>query len=565
MFDLIEAKSKFSRYRNQEFRKFQAEAIEFALDSDRKIAVIEAATGSGKSLLGMTAGSAMGGVIYLVHSKVLQNQITADFPEAQSLFGRSNYQCQVNPDVTCADCQSTKSFTCPKKVSCFYELRKQEVLKAKFKILNYDYFLSECNYVGRFSGFPFVVIDEADNLENTLINFTTLTFTPFALRRLGMVDQAAALKMSSKEHKQELLETWIEFGQQALVRVNAIIKKLTTEIDGFGNNLNEQQAAVIKERTRVVRLKEKIDLFLGNVDRDWILDSQDGKLIFRPLWMTQELANKYLWNHAGKFVLMSASFYPKPILAKCLGLDTDDMAYYEVPSQFPVENRPIYVHPVANLTAKTTEIELPKLVSAIRTITACRPSVKGICHAVSYSLAHKIVDQLGDPRFITHNSSDRQQVLDEFIESDKPLILVSPSLERGVSLEEDKCRMVIICKAPYLNLGDRIISQRLYSSKIGNEWYKATMLLTLLQMAGRGVRSKTDFAETFILDFQAKQAIQQRPGFLPKWWLDAVEFELPEDIRKILGKIITTHPVAAENMKTYYERKNLVPDDDLPF
>ena len=60
MQDLIEAKSKFSKYRNQEFRKMQKEAIEFALESDRKIAILEASTGSGKSVCGMVAGSAMG-------------------------------------------------------------------------------------------------------------------------------------------------------------------------------------------------------------------------------------------------------------------------------------------------------------------------------------------------------------------------------------------------------------------------------------------------------------------------------------------------------------------------
>lgn len=530
--DITEAKNRFSRYQKFGFRPFQKEAIEFAVNSDKKIVVVEAATGSGKSLLGMTAGSAENGVAYLVHSKVLQNQITSDFPEARSLFGRSNYACARNPEASCDECMSTKESKCDMKhTTCPYELRKVEVLQSRFKILNYDYYLSECNYVGRFSGLPFVVIDEADNLENTLINFTTLTFSNYALHRLGMLDMANQLKMSSK-NKLHLLESWKEFGSQSLYRVNSIIKKISSDISSMGGDVNDHYVKLIKERVRVVRLKEKIDLFINNVDDDWILDNQEGKLIFRPLWMTPELADKYLWNHATKFVLMSASFYPKRILAKCLGFDIDDMDYFMVPSQFPIKNRPIYISPVANLTAKTADVEIPKLIPAIREIAASRPTSKGICHAVSYSLAHKIVDAMKDPRFITHNSSDRQETLDRFIASPEPLILVSPSLERGVSLDGDKCRLVIIAKAPYLSLGDKIISARLYQTKIiGNEWYKATMLLTILQMAGRGVRSADDYAETFILDEQAKQAITSRPGFLPSWWLDAVEFRMPEDIQ----------------------------------
>jgi Rad3-related DNA helicase len=133
-----------------------------------------------------------------------------------------------------------------------------------------------------------------------------------------------------------------------------------------------------------------------------------------------------------------------------------------------------------------------------------------------------------EDRYITHNSDNRQQILDLFMKSDLPLVLVSPSLERGTSLADDLCRLVIIAKAPYLSLGDKIVSARLYSSRMGSDWYKATMMLTVLQMSGRAVRSATDYAECFILDDQIQQAITSRPGFLPSWWIEACEFRLPD-------------------------------------
>ncbi len=398
--------------------------------------------------------------------------------------------------------------------------------------MNYDYYLSECNFVGKFSGAPLVVIDEADSLENTLINFTSLQFSSYALRRMDMLGWAEELKMTSKD-KSGLLESWCAFGLEAKSRVSEVIKHISGKIDSYGKD-TDRAADLIKERARVTRLKGKIELFLDNVDTDWVLDNQDGsKLTFRPLWMTQELAEDFLWRHGEKFVLMSASFYPKPILAKCLGIDTNDMDYYEVPSQFPVKNRPVYVCPAANMTAKTTDVELPKLVSAVSRIVNAYPDVKGIIHAVSYKLAQSIMSGVNNPRLITHNSTDRQDVIDNFIASTKPLILVSPSLERGISLDEDKARLVIIIKAPYLYLGDKIVSARLYSSKIGNAWYTATMLLTILQMSGRAVRSKDDTADTYILDLKAKEAIQKNPTFLPLWWLEALEFELPARIGRI--------------------------------
>ena len=72
--NLTEAKACFSNYRDSAFRTGQAEAIQFALDSPKKIVVIEAATGSGKSLIAMASGAAQGEVTCLVHSKILQTQ-----------------------------------------------------------------------------------------------------------------------------------------------------------------------------------------------------------------------------------------------------------------------------------------------------------------------------------------------------------------------------------------------------------------------------------------------------------------------------------------------------------
>jgi len=522
-----EAKSVFSKYKDLNFREYQEEAINFIINSDKKIIVVNAPCGSGKSLVGLCAGAMTGILTYVIHSKSLQNQIVSDFPESKSLFGRANYTCLNNPEVNCGECSSTQvGFCSHKKTDCEYEMRKREVLKSSFKILNTDYFLSECNYVGKFSGAPLVVIDEGDNVEGTLIQFVTLQFSTYALRRLGMLDMAGSLKMTSKD-KVGLLDSWKEFGTQAKFRVTSIIKKLSADIESWGEDINAHQLDVIKERSRVVRLKEKIDLFLDNVDSDWILDNQQGKLIFRPLWLTPELSEQYLWRHGRKFVLMSATFPPKLVLAKCLGIDTADMDYYEIPSQFPVENRPVYCYPVANMTAKTTDMELPKLIEAVKCVINHYPAVKGIVHCVSYALANKIIEGVDNLRLITHNSKDRQEVIDRFVESEEPLVLISPSIERGLSLEEEKCRFIIICKAPFLYLGDRVTAARLYSSRIGQMWYTSSMLLTVCQMAGRGVRSKDDTADTYILDLKVKEAIQKNPGFLPSWWLDALEFEKP--------------------------------------
>jgi Rad3-related DNA helicase len=167
-------------------------------------------------------------------------------------------------------------------------------------------------------------------------------------------------------------------------------------------------------------------------------------------------------------------------------------------------------------------VEVPKLITRIKGIIDERPNVKGLIHAVSFKLAREIYDGVGSNRLLIHDSANRQDVLEEFMESKEPLVLISPSMERGVSLSMDLCRFIIVAKAPFLYLGDKIVSARVYSSKLGSEWYSAVMLTTVLQMTGRGMRSKQDFCESFILDEQFSRVLYAKPNYLPEWWREAI-------------------------------------------
>jgi Rad3-related DNA helicase len=527
-----EAKSCLSKYKEKPFREFQKEATQFIVDSDKKFCFLEAPTGSGKSLIAMAAGLIQGGVTYAVHTKILQNQITEDFPEAHSLFGRANYPCLVGEGITCDECFHTKSTPCRDKENCPYDMQKVKVLGSKLRILNYDYLLTEINYVGRFSkwqvGGPvdgFNIIDEGDNLEGTLINFVTLSFTPYALTKLGLIGYAQTLKKTS-QNEDALMNQWQCFAATAKIRAESILRQLESQIKNGENLFGEistEAMKAMKEHTRVKRLLEKIMLFMDNMDKTWVLDdSTDDKLTFRPLWINEALAEEFLWRHSSRWVLMSASFLPIHIEAKRLGIPMDQVDYKLLPSTFPVERRPIYIESTANLTGKTMDVEVPKLCERIKEIVNDHPKVKGLIHGVSYKLSRTIMDLVDNPRLIIHASHNRQDVLEEFMESDKPLVLVSPSMERGVSFQADYCRFIIVAKAPFLYLGDKIVAKRVFSSKIGKEWYAATMLTTVLQATGRGMRSADDFCENYILDEQFKRVFHQKMSYLPAWWKEAI-------------------------------------------
>jgi len=518
----VEAKNQFAKFQPYPFREHQLETIDFISDCDKKFVVVEAPTGSGKTLLGMVSGAMQKNLTYMVHSKVLQNQVTADFPEARSLFGRANYLCVNDPtgNRSCSECTHTEKSPCLVRSRCIYNLEKKACLASDYRILNYDYFLTEANYVGQFSGVPFLVIDEADNLENSFINFVSLTFTQFAMDRLGLGGPARKTADSKLG-----IEPWKEFVRLAQSKVLTLLEEMNRTINGWRHIQHESQVQTLKTRNRIASVLRKMGIFLDHVDHTWVYDdSQEGKYIFRPLWLNEDLAHEFLWQHADKIVLMSATFLPPAILAKTLGMPTEDIAFTRIPSTFPIERRPIRINPIANLTAKTMEEETPKLLKEIRNILDQHEHEKGLIHCVSYSLGQKIMKLVKNKRLLIHDNSNRQDVVDKFMQSKDPLVLISPSLERGLSLENDLCRFVIVAKAPFLYLGDKITSRRVYSGKTGQLWFTANMLLTVVQMSGRGMRSKDDYCVTYILDEQFKKALLTNPTIIPDWWKDGIFF-----------------------------------------
>jgi Rad3-related DNA helicase len=118
------------------------------------------------------------------------------------------------------------------------------------------------------------------------------------------------------------------------------------------------------------------------------------------------------------------------------------------------------------------------------------------------------------------NAQERDAAVEAFNRSGG--VLLAPSLDRGLDLPDDLCRVVVVAKVPFPALGDRQVSERLRRPG-GQMWYGVQVARSLVQMTGRGVRHEEDWATTFILDKQfVKYYRSTGRKLLPDWWIEAL-------------------------------------------
>ena len=228
---------------------------------------------------------------------------------------------------------------------------------------------------------------------------------------------------------------------------------------------------------------------------------------------------------------MSATIISPDEMCHTLGIPRDQAEFIDLPSTFSPERRPNYYLPRANITKKTEVEERPKAIVALdNEILDKHPNDKVLVHTVSYGYAQQVYSMSRHrDRMITYDCArDRKVKLDEFKDAPPGAILVASSMDRGIDLPGDQCRVIVVMKVPFLNLGDKQISTRLHSDKKGGQlWFNVNAIRTLIQMTGRGMRSQEDYCETYILDAQFGRLYRQNKYLFPAWWREALHMPKP--------------------------------------
>ncbi len=545
--------------------------IESAIKSGYRQIFLEAPTGFGKTPVAIAVARYLGSSHICTATKDLQTQYRRDFPFVVEVKGRGNFPCIVKEDMgldeSCdyGPCVKDDGYDCAYKTRmmdykvegegtireivkldpfaerkyikdlqskskivelewrpCHYFQQKWIGAKSSHTVYNYRYFLSDLFYAGSTQKRNLLILDEAHQLESEVGDFKS-----FTIRR----NMLPFLKMQMPDNKIEEIETWIDFCIELKEKMFEFAERAERIIERSNQNVMTEpftEKNLIDTRERETSLAAAIDDMKAKKD-NWIVSNRQydasnqlQKVALVPL----DISGYFdpILDKGTVTLFMSATILSKDNLCKTAGLEPDKVRFIRIEeSDFPVKNRLIHMENTAWLNAKTMGESMPKIVNAVDEIMSKHKDEKGIIHTTSYSQLQFIKDNISkeniDRLIETGSKLDRSKVLERHYTSKKPTVLISPSLHLGVDLKDDLSRFQIIVKVPYPDLTDKRIAKM---KERDPKWYTWNTVLRLVQAYGRSVRSKDDYATTYILDSSISFLLRSAQDIVPKWFTEAI-------------------------------------------
>ena len=461
---------------------------------------------------------------------------------------------------------------------CEYFNQLNIALSSSHSIFNYSNFLAFLPNPKILHPRELLVLDEGHSLETEIVKFRGLSLSKRRWKRyiqdLQMVD-----------YGYDNLEQWIEFlieletrmltliGNTSMIELLALQRKIKFGLHGldgvgkgeYGSNRtteskkkritsastlyesDDEIAQKYQENISIssiniseelaadaIRDTERLTITINNIlsnPRNWIISEikKEGheviKVELKPLDISPYC--KHVFDKCSKVLIMSATILNPKAFCRSVGLISDkEVKFIQIKSDFPIENRPIYPMNIAYLNFNN--LQLPDIKSSITktidNIMTIHKKDKGIVHTTSYEQLNFIKEKISQENarrlLVTDPEIQRDEIIQEHINSIKPTVLISPSLHTGLDLKGELSRFQIITKVPYPNKNDRWINAK---RNLDEDWYYWQTALKLLQASGRSIRSKEDWAKTYILDSAFGYFVNKNKNILPDWFMRAVK------------------------------------------
>lgn len=510
----------------------QIEAIDRCLFNDKRFTAEAVPTGAGKSLIGVTAAFLHPQVkraLYLTSTKGLQDQAAGDFV-AMGLVdvrGARNYQCDAvqigghldhyrrgrwtlqcdeGPCRAGVRCDLAPVRTEPhRRPSCQYYGALFDARRAQVVLTNYAMYFAQTEYGQGLGDFDLLILDEAHDAEKELESALTIELSAEMVKRIG-----ATLVQSLD------LDQWRAWAEHHGKKLGQVVEAREA--------FPPQDAEGVKDLQHLKRLHGLLVRLAAIEPLEWVLDFDGMRARIAPLKVST-YAESTLFRNIPHVLLLSATMTRKT--TQLLGINPDQLMFWECPSRFALARRPIMsieTMPEVRVGYTMTTDDKHAWVNRIDHLIEPRRALgyKGLIHTVSYARMKELL-AWSEHRdiMITHDSANTRETVQQFKRATGPCILVSPSIVTGYDFPDDECRFNIIGKVPQMQVKDPIMQAR----KAADEEYPLYMAMQkLVQAAGRGMRGPNDWCETFIVDDHFYQWFMRRAKkHAPKWFMAAIE------------------------------------------
>ena len=543
-----------------EFRAGQREVIEAIcnhyIEDPQGTIILDAPTGSGKSLIAMWSShilKEMGNRGYLVTSDLmLQDQYEEDFKRLKlnwpSIRGVDNYTCDVNDlPFSLGDCKMKgMGYEQAEKLKCWgtcgYLQGRRRAKELPVALFNYSYYLIQRNYVedkmqeqDREVPFPirdFVFFDEAHKVDSIVQGH----FSP----RIDIGTPKLFKEVNRFIQKHGLEAAWVSDN-----RIEDIVDRLMREDDHqeLMRHISEFRGiAKVYRKARSAALKvSKLQYRTGDVPKEWqsffgrmdrlkdiwckfddyhdiikelgndaiVIDRKETEVRFLCLEEAM-MIDKFLQKKSGFKVFMSATLGDIRSFAKHTSMGAAKVI--RMNNNFDYKKSPIIFVNRHKLSFREREINLPHVVKTLDKILDKHKGQSGIIHCGSYQFMKEINARSKHSfNLITYDmAKERGGAIDHFNRTEGK-VLVGPSLLEGLDLKDDKSRFQIFFKVPYPSLGDPLVKAKMQTFP---GWYDWKTGIAIQQGTGRSIRSKDDWAVTYILDGCFRSLINKK-GFFP--------------------------------------------------
>ena len=544
-------KNDLSKYKP---RKEQKEALSF-IDSEyqknklNKFFLLNLPVGSGKSHLALMIAdwyrknvSKMARFDIITNSKLLQDQYSDTYESISDLKGKENYECE-SYSCSCAQGSEFNRLNKTSCESCPYSFARENYISGGMSLTNFYLYILYAIYNPKLMenrGAKVLIVDEAHEFDDVMSDFISIKITESIVKKFNFSNEYDIVKTLKSVSS---INQYVDFLKFLNGEILSTMEDMEKGMASTPRNIKSDKrdlkiSKVLKTKNSDVKvmnlitdLKQyqlKIEVFLKEYKENpnnWVLESnwnektKQKELSLEPIWAYDYL-DKYIFSQYDMVFLMSGTILDKNLFCQLNGLDVTKAVYYSIGSPFPLRNRPIYYMPLGKMSFKSKEDTFKRYIPYIQKLLDKYKNKKGIIHTNSFELAKWIENSIKDPRLLFHDSSNKDEILKMHMESEEPTVIVSPSMDTGVSFDNDSARFQIIAKVPYPSLASQKNKMRQANNP---DWYSWKTVSGLIQMSGRPVRSNMDYADTIIIDGGFGDVIKHSSQFLPDWIQEAIK------------------------------------------